>query len=54
MFIKRKRNKKYLKQLKKCRFLGGYKIAFCPDCGKSIKICKDTFKFCSVNTCEKI
>jgi len=53
-FIKRIRDKKYLKQLKKCSFMGGYKVAFCPHCGKSTKICRDTLKFCSINTCEKI
>ena len=54
LFIERRKNKKYLKQLKKCRFMGRYKIAFCSNCGKATKVCKDTFKFCSINTCEKI
>lgn len=54
MFIKRKKNKKYLKQLKKCRFTGKYKLIFCPICGKEVRICKDILKFCSINTCEKI
>ncbi len=54
LFIERKRNKKYLKQLKKCGFTGGYKIVFCPLCAGSTKICKQTLKFCSINTCEKI